>query len=98
MSRPARQRVYHEVLMLQTLFHAWERRLASATTDRVVRPFEWGLDWIPHVRRSPQAEGRSNGSAPDARPEDVLRTWGGGVMADTDAFFTPPPTSDYTMT
>jgi hypothetical protein len=32
--------------MLQTLFHAWERRLASVTTDRVVRPFEWGLDWI----------------------------------------------------
>ena len=29
------------------LFHAWERRLASVTKDRVVRPFEWGLDWIP---------------------------------------------------
>ena len=32
--------------MLQTAFHAWERRLASATTDRVVREFDWGLDWI----------------------------------------------------
>ena len=27
-------------------FHGWERRLASAATDRIVRPFEWGLDWI----------------------------------------------------
>ena len=27
-------------------FHAWERRLASVTTDRVVRPFDWGLEWI----------------------------------------------------
>jgi len=32
--------------MLRNFFHAWERRLASATSDRVVRPFEWGLDWI----------------------------------------------------
>ena len=33
--------------MLQTAFHAWERRLASATTDRVVRTFDWGFDWTP---------------------------------------------------
>ena len=32
--------------MLQTAFHAWEKRLASSTTDRVVREFDWGLDWI----------------------------------------------------
>ena len=71
--------------MLQTLFHAWERRLASVTTDRIVRPFEWGLDWIPH-----------NGAAQlDAR--DALREWVSHVMADTDAFFTPPPTGDYTF-
>src|SRR5436853_643484 len=33
--------------MLQALFHAWERRLADVTTGRVVRPFDWGLEWIP---------------------------------------------------
>ena len=32
--------------VLSGVFHAWERRLASVSTDRVVRPFEWGLDWI----------------------------------------------------
>ena len=45
--------------MLQAFFHAWERRLASVTTDRVVRPFEWGLDWIPqngHPADAPAAE------------------------------------------
>jgi len=25
--------------------HAWEERLCSRATDRVVRPFEWGLEW-----------------------------------------------------
>jgi dienelactone hydrolase len=68
--------------MLQSIFHAWERRLASVTTDRVVRPFEWGLDWIPH-----------NGH--QAEPGAVLRDWVAQVMADTDAFFTAPPTKDY---
>jgi hypothetical protein len=72
--------------MLQALFHAWERRLASATKDRVVRPFEWGLDWIP-----------PNGHRPEAPPEEVIGDWVSHVMADTDAFFTPPPTSDYTL-
>jgi hypothetical protein len=33
--------------VLQAVFHFWERRLAYATTDRVVRDFDWGLDWIP---------------------------------------------------
>ena len=34
--------------MIGRFFHAWERRLAAATTNRVVRPFEWGLDWMDH--------------------------------------------------
>jgi hypothetical protein len=32
--------------MLSRFFHTWERRLADVTKDRVVRPFDWGLDWI----------------------------------------------------
>jgi dienelactone hydrolase len=62
---------------LQSFFHAWERRLASATTDRVVREFDWGLDWIPI--------------------DTDLREWVSAVMEDTDRFFTPPPTTDYSL-
>jgi hypothetical protein len=72
--------------MLQLLFHAWERRLAAVTTDRVVRPFDWGLDWIPQ-----------NGRSADAAPATILREWVSQVMADTDAFFTPLPTTDYSL-
>jgi len=70
--------------MLKPLFHAWERRIASVSTDRVVRPFEWGLDWIPR-----------NGTVPAASEAEILGQWVAGVMEDTDAFFTPPPTDDY---
>ena len=73
--------------MLQGLFHAWERRLAAATTDRVVRPFEWGLEWIPE-----------NGLGAATAPADRLGRWISEVMADSDTFFTPPPTTDYTLT
>ena len=33
--------------MIRRIFHSWEHRLASATKNRVVRPFEWGADWLP---------------------------------------------------
>jgi hypothetical protein len=71
--------------MLQAFFHAWERRLASVTTDRVVRPFDWGLDWTDAV--------------PDASdaPHDILERWVAGIMEDSDRFFTPPPTGDYRL-
>src|ERR1035437_1004906 len=79
--------------MLQAFFHAWERRLSSVTKDRVVRPFEWGLDWIPdHGAEHPPAPGIVDGA-----PEPIDR-YVSQVMADTDAFFTPPPTTDYTLT
>jgi hypothetical protein len=73
--------------MLQALFHAWERRLASVTTDRVVRPFEWGLDWLSH-HDTPQN---------DPHPPDLIGEWVADVMQDTDAFYTPEPTTDYTL-
>src|SRR5262245_15684716 len=72
--------------MLQTAFEAWERRLASATTDRVVRPFEWGLE-----RLSP------NGNGGRHSPAESIGEWVSHVMANTDAFFTPEPTRDYAL-
>jgi hypothetical protein len=63
--------------VLQTAFHAWERWLASATTDRVVREFDWGLDWISG--------------------ESDVHAWVERVMRDTDCFFTPPPTTEYSL-
>jgi dienelactone hydrolase len=68
--------------VLAPLFHAWERRLASISKDRVVRPFEWGVDWIP-----------ANGHRGDAPA--VLEQWVEDVMRDSHDFFTAPLTSDF---
>lgn len=73
--------------MLAPFFHAWERRLAAVTTDRVVRPFEWGLEWVP-----------PNGFRPGMRPNEVFEQWSEDILADSEAFFSAPPTSDYSIT
>lgn len=72
--------------MIGTLFHAWERRLAAVTTDRVVRPFEWGADWIPPTDR------------PAGEPADVaLQRWVDRAMGDTDRYFAVTPADDYRL-
>jgi len=70
--------------MLAPLFHRWERRLASAATDRVVRPFEWGQEWVASDRHA----GADN-------PREQLERYVRQVLADSDAFYTPEPTAEY---
>jgi hypothetical protein len=72
--------------LLASFFHAWERRLASVSKDRIVRPFEWGLDWIAPNGRHQQP------------PEERVAAWVDEVMQDTSAFFDLPHTSDYDFT
>lgn len=72
--------------MLTRFFHAWERRLADATTNRVVRPFEWGVDWIASDARH------------DADHDAYVERWVDEVMRDTPAFFSAPRTRDFDFT
>jgi dienelactone hydrolase len=63
-------------------FHAWERHLASVDQNRVVRPFEWGLEWLG-----------LDADAPDVRR--TLRDWAARAVADSDRFFAAPPADGY---
>ena len=72
--------------MIARVFHTWERRLHAAGKDRVVRPFEWGLDWI-----------EPNGHPPDTAPDRILADWASHAVADSQRFFETPETSDYTF-
>lgn len=71
--------------MIRSVFHAWERRLASVDTNRVVRPFEWGLDWIGLNKKDETDEDSA------ARVAD----WAREVMKDTDRFFEASPADRY---
>jgi dienelactone hydrolase len=72
--------------VIARLFHAWERRLHAVSKDRVVRPFEWGLDWI-----------ETNGPPQDAPPERILLDWASRAVSDSTRFFETPDTTDYTF-
>jgi hypothetical protein len=94
--------------MLSRFFHAWEHRLASVSTDRVVRPFEWGTDWLAHAnghapedRTNVGSDGvgrsfRSADQAPDDR--ERVRLWIDSAMADTPAFFDLPEIDTFEFT
>jgi hypothetical protein len=68
----------------RALFHRWERRLASATKDRVVRPFEWGLDWVD-----------VDGQPPSGSPAAQLAAFAEAAVARSAEFFHAPPTTEY---
>jgi len=72
--------------MLSPLFHAWERRLAAVTKDRVVRPFDWGVDWLP-----------ANGHPPGTDAHDLLAEWADRAIADSDRFYAVEPAGDYSL-
>src|SRR5579883_1969843 len=62
--------------------HAWENELAFRSTDRVVRPFDWGLEW---TRGWPVS---SNASDPAERLRELNRK---AIEASGEFFsYTPP--------
>jgi hypothetical protein len=65
-------------------FESWEHRLASVDTNRIVRPFEWGLDWLDLDPRS-------------ADPAAAISDWSRRVMKDTDRLFAVDPAAVYEL-
>jgi len=77
--------------MIQGYFHRWEQQLASISQhERLVRPFEWGDDWI-------DADHLDGDPMPAADKLQVVSAWVERVMQDSDAFYTPEP-ARYTFT
>ena len=72
--------------MLARVFHRLERHLASSTTDRIVRPFEWGLEWI------------GNGaSRADGNIADHLERWAAESVRRSDEFYALEPYEAYEL-
>jgi hypothetical protein len=73
------------VKMIRRVFHNWERRLAAAAENRTVRPFDWGLEWIPELR--------------DAAGDESSRLleWAAATVPNSDEFFAVPETT-FTLT
>lgn len=69
----------------------WDLKLASVSTDRVVRPFEWGLEWledlpvhVPEVLR------------PD-EPAEYFRVLNEKILEQSDRFFSYQTPKDFDL-
>ena len=69
--------------MLSRIIYRWERSLASADNNRVVRPFEWGADWIANGEASPEGD-----------PEAQVRAYVERAMRDSRAWYAVEPATD----
>ena len=72
--------------MLSWVFHRWEHALANRTNDRVVRPFEWGRDWL--------SSDHANLPETDA---EALDAYAARAVANSERFFEVTPTSSYQL-
>ena len=69
----------------------WESRLAMAATNRVVRPFEWGLEWTsnwPCAAKHPR-----NGH----EPEGYLALLSDAAVSNGDEFYGYAPPRDFEL-
>jgi hypothetical protein len=62
----------------------WERQLAARDNNRVVRPFEWGLDWLG----LPPANGNSR---------QVMRAFAQDTLAASERFFAYETPKDFRL-
>jgi hypothetical protein len=62
----------------------WEHRLATRDTNRMVRPFEWGADWLV-------------GAGANGNPAGEIADYVAAAMQDSDRFFSCATPEDYRL-
>ena len=69
----------------------WERKLATRDTNRVVRPFEWGTDWLASIGTS-AFPAHTNGDAAACLSRFVET-----ALTQSDTFYSYEPVHDYQL-
>ena len=80
--------------MLRWAFHRWEEALHNRTNDRVVRDFDWGLDWLHDLPHAPGAPSTDRAAISAA---DTLQAYAAWAVAHSDRFFASTDTADYEL-
>jgi Alpha/beta hydrolase domain containing 18 len=69
----------------------WERRLAARDTNRVVREFEWGTNWL-HEIGFPHLPAEVNGNA-----AQIVASFVSEAVRNSDRFYSYVPPADYQL-
>lgn len=79
--------------LYKKFMHDWETRMTTRDTNRLVRPFDWGVEWtrdwpLPSAQRTP---------SPIARKEGYLLKLNREILADSPAFFAYQSPTDFEL-
>lgn len=64
--------------------HKRERYFAMLNDNRIIRPFEWGAEFVPEYIKG-------------ANEKEILERFSEHVVANSDDFFAAPPISDFSL-
>jgi hypothetical protein len=70
--------------VLSRIFYSWEHKLSRRDTNRIVRPFEWGLDFITDT-------------PPEGDPKAFLTEFARNAIVEGDRYHDYKPVLDYAL-
>jgi len=77
--------------------YSWETRLTMRDENRIVRPLEWGFDWLRPFLEEAGLTGRVDRLADAGRPEQAMIEVNEAILADSDRFFSYHRPTDYRL-
>src|ERR1051325_207003 len=82
--------------MLKKVIYSWERKLARRDNNRVVRPFEWGLEFL---HRDDFASDLALDASKEATANRLQAIYEFNRMAirESHAFFSAPPVTGFSL-
>ena len=83
-------------LYARWMYH-WETQLTTRDQNRIVRPLEWGFDWLqPFLEDAGIAEGVERLAAAD-QGEQAMLLVNEAILADSDRFFNYQRPTDFRL-
>jgi dienelactone hydrolase len=77
--------------------YAWETRLTNEDSNRIVRPVEWGFDWLADVDPHAAELAPRQASLSVAEAEQAILDLNDRIAANSDAFFGYQTPRDYVL-
>ena len=76
---------------------AWETALTTRDENRIVRPMEWGFEWLDDFLRAHKIGSASQAPADPERAEEWMTHLNEVVVRESDSFFNYEPPTDYRL-
>jgi len=76
---------------------AWETALTTRDENRIVRPMEWGFEWLDDFLRAHKIGSASHAPADAEHAEEWMTILNEVVVRESDSFFSYEPPADYRL-